>query len=184
LVAGSTWRDDEQVLAKYHIRNPGLRMIIVPHETDAANIADVQRLFPGSVLYSELLQGAGNKPDVLIVDVIGILARLYHYATLAYVGGGFTTDGVHNVLEAAVYGKPVLLGPRYDKYIEAAGLVASGGGITFADAAGFAAEADALLLQERLRAEKGKAAADYVARLTGATEKIISFIEEKRLVKV
>jgi 3-deoxy-D-manno-octulosonic-acid transferase len=83
------------------------------------------------------LQSGTTIPDninVLIIDNMGMLSRLYYYATICYVGGGFGDDGIHNILEAAVYSKPVLFGPVYDKYFEAGGLLDEGGAFTIEDA--------------------------------------------------
>jgi 3-deoxy-D-manno-octulosonic-acid transferase len=119
-------------------------------------------------------------PNVLIIDNVGLLSRLYKYATIAYVGGGFGDDGVHNVLEAAVYGKPVVFGPVIEKYVEAVELVDCGGGIVI-DSALEAEKVFNRLLANREEYEAiCKASGEYVQGKKGATEKIIGYIEEKR----
>ena len=112
-----------------------------------------------------------------------MLSRLYRYATLAYVGGGLTRNGVHNVLEAAVYGKIVFFGPFYKKYSETVGLVASGGGISFTEqeSNNLAQRMETLLKDEAEFIRRSKAAGDYVRSNKGAAQKIIEFIQEKRL---
>jgi 3-deoxy-D-manno-octulosonic-acid transferase len=126
-----------------------------------------------------------NHNNVLIIDNIGMLSRLYKYAYLSYIGGGLKSNGVHNVLEAAVYGKVVLYGPYYQKYTEAVGLVQSGGGLSFTDE-----KKDGILLSQLLGAllndkeeyaYRSEAAGEFVRLNKGATEKIIRFIQEKRL---
>ena len=121
------------------------------------------------------------EPNVLIIDNIGMLSRLYRYATIAYVGGGFGDDGVHNVLEAAVYGKPVVFGPVIEKYIEAVELTESGGGIVIDSALEAEGAFERLLRDPREVRETGEASARYVDSKKGATERIVRFIQEKRL---
>jgi 3-deoxy-D-manno-octulosonic-acid transferase len=107
-----------------------------------------------------------------------MLSKLYKYGHMNYVGGGFRTMGVHNVLEAAVYGKPVITGPFYKKYAEAIGLVDAGGGLVAKDEK----ELAELLMSDESRVSKtGKAAGEFVFNNAGATEKIIQYIQEKRL---
>ena len=110
-----------------------------------------------------------------------MLSRLYKYATITYVGGGFGGDGVHNVLEAAVYGKPVVFGPVYEKFDEALGLVNAGGGISIDGPVNLEATLKNLLQDEEERMRRGAAAKEYVQENAGASKKIIQFIQEKRL---
>ncbi len=200
IVAGSTWEEDEEEIDHFANTRSDIRFIIAPHEIDEESLKDTERLFHRTIRYSELTAGykkpyVGEKlirdksgkenellmPNVLIVDNIGLLSRLYHYATIAYVGGGFGDDGVHNVLEAAVYGRPVIFGPVYDKYVEAVELVGSGGGFSIENAL----EAEELFGDLLNDGEEYKKAADaareYVHSRRGATEKIIQFIQENRL---
>ena len=117
----------------------------------------------------------------MIIDNIGMLSRLYYYATIAYVGGGFGGDGVHNVLEAAVYGKPVVYGPVYEKFEEAIGLLHAGGGLSIDGPINLEATLINLLNDEKDRTARGKAALQFVHEHAGASKKIIQFIQEKRL---
>jgi 3-deoxy-D-manno-octulosonic-acid transferase len=123
------------------------------------------------------------EPNVLIIDNIGMLSRLYRYATIAYVGGGFGDDGVHNVLEAAVYGKPVVFGPVIEKYIEAVELTESGGGIVIDSALEAEGVLDRLLRDPEEVRETGEASARYVDSKKGATEKIIRFITMQKMLE-
>lgn len=200
LVAGSTWEDDEAELIHYARENPHIKFIIAPHEVNPENLKDVKSEFVNSIFYSELkaghnpsikdnpgnssLPGGGDlpaPPNVLIIDNVGMLSRIYRYAHITYVGGGFGADGVHNVLEAAVYGKPVIFGPVFEKFYEAIGLVESGGGISFENAPELENILKDLWENESFRIEKGKAAMNYVYSNAGASNKIIRFIQEKRL---
>jgi len=183
IVAGSTWEEDEIELLHFVKHHPEMRFIIAPHEIDAENLKDVKTAYPNSVCYSELsgLNYPLSTINVLIIDNIGMLSRLYKYATIAYVGGGFGEDGVHNVLEAAVYGKPVVFGPVYDKFIEASGLVEAGGGISADGPLRLESIMNDLLQDEIELVRKGQAARDYVYSNAGASKKIIGFIQENRL---
>lgn len=188
LVAGSTWEDDEAELTHYVRANPQIKFIIAPHEIGAEDLKDVNKAFPGSIFYSTLInsqQQAINEeiktPHVLIIDNVGMLSRLYQYADVTYVGGGFGADGVHNVLEPAVYGKPVIFGPEYEKYSEAIGLVECGGGISIENALELENTLNELWKDETLLASMGNASKNYVYANKGSSEKIIHFIQEKRL---
>ena len=182
IVAGSTWEDDEVELIHYAKTNPTMRFIIAPHEIDKENIRDVKKEFPNAVLYSELSIGTGLKnANCLIIDNVGMLSRLYRYAYVAYVGGGFGEDGVHNILEAAVYGKPVIFGPIYDKFIEADELIAEGGAISISNALELEKVLNRLLNHEPEYKWRSDVAAKFVEIKAGATQKIYGYIQAKRL---
>jgi 3-deoxy-D-manno-octulosonic-acid transferase len=186
IVAGSTWEEDEIELLHFVNVHKQVKFIIAPHEIDKANLKDVKDEFPDSIFYSDLDNGQwttdNRLPNVLIIDNVGMLSRLYKYATVTYIGGGFGADGVHNVLEAAVYGKPVVFGPVYEKYDEAIGLVKTGGGISI-DGGPVKLEnvLNDLLQDEAVRNRRGDAAKKFVYENAGASKKIIQFIQEKRL---
>lgn len=184
IVAGSTWEEDEIELMHFVKQHPEIKFIIAPHEIDDENLNDVKSAFANSIFYSELGQTPDPDPqtkNVLIIDNIGMLSRLYKYATVAYVGGGFDDEGVHNVLEAAVYGKPVVFGPVYEKFDEATGLVIEGGGISVNGPIRLEAILNRILDDENERKTMGEAARNYVLANAGASEKILQFIQEKRL---
>jgi 3-deoxy-D-manno-octulosonic-acid transferase len=182
IVAGSTWLEDEEEIDHYANANPGIKFIIAPHEIDENRLKEIEALFESSIRFSEL--GEMEKkisPNVLIIDNIGMLSRLYRYASISYVGGGFGDDGVHNVLEAAVYGKPVVFGPVYDRYIEAVELVGSGGGFSIENALEVEELFSRLLSNSSEYTQACEASKEYVYSKRGATEKIIQVIQEKRL---
>jgi 3-deoxy-D-manno-octulosonic-acid transferase len=186
IVAGSTWDDDEAELVHYAKANPHIRFIIAPHEIEENNIKEVKRQFIGSVLFSELAfreEWAASQPliNILIIDNIGMLSRLYHYADITFVGGGFNAGGIHNVLEAAVYGKPVIFGPEYEKFAEAVDLVFIGAGIVIENALQLETAISSLWENESLLKEKSDAARQYVYENAGATQKILNYVAEKRL---
>jgi len=184
IVAGSTWEEDEIELLHFVKAHPEIKFIIAPHEIDEGNLNDVKEEFRNSIFLSAFEQTSNLKPEtsnVLIIDNIGMLSRLYRYATIAYVGGGFGDDGVHNVLEAAVYGMPVVFGPVYEKYEEATGLVNEEGGISINGPLKLEGVLNALLNDEGERKRRGAAAKNYVLAHAGASQKIIRFIQENRL---
>lgn len=181
IVAGSTWEEDEIELMHFIKVNTQMKFIIAPHEINAENLADVREMFPDALFYSQLTSPPIFASNILIIDNIGMLSRLYQYATIAYVGGGFGKDGVHNVLEAAVYGKPVVFGPEFEKYDEAIGLLDSGGAISVEGPLGLESVLNEMLKDEIVLKERGDAAIAYVKQHKGASKKIIQFIQEKRL---
>jgi 3-deoxy-D-manno-octulosonic-acid transferase len=187
LVAGSTWPEDERLLS-LSLKSPGterLKIILAPHEITKKYLDDTRVFFPEAVLYSDLIMNrepVTSYSDVLIIDNIGMLASLYNYATIAYVGGGLKKSGVHNVLEPAVFFKPVIFGPFYQKYQEATGLVEKGGAFVINDENDFT-KFLLLLLKNSANCYDvtSKAAGKFVTENAGATEKIVAFIQEKRL---
>ena len=126
-----------------------------------------------------------NNTKILIIDNIGMLSRLYKYGWLTYVGGGMMKNGVHNVLEAAVYNKIVLFGPFYQKYTEAIGLVSTGGGIAISDenkdGNTLKLLIETLADDEKEYRYRSEAAGNFVQSHRGATNKILHYFQEKRL---
>lgn len=188
IVAGSTWEDDDEELDHFANTHREVKFIVAPHDIDEPRLQEVEKLYKHSVRYSAWTKDAGmdrhnadGQPNVLIIDNIGLLSRLYRYGTITWVGGGFGDDGVHNVLEAAVYGKPVVFGPVYDKYIEAIELVGSGGGFSVENALEAEDLFTSLLSDKGLYEEACQASRDYVYAKKGATEKILAYIQENRL---
>lgn len=183
IVAGSTWPEDEEELDHYANSRPETRFIIAPHEIDEEHLKDIEKLFHHSVRYSDLTKGKTPDPAVntLIIDNIGMLSRLYKYATITYVGGGFGDDGVHNVLEAAVYGKPVIFGPVFNRFREAIDLLEEGAAFTIDNAVDLEKTLDKLLADRQLYAECAEAAKKYVYGHRGATSRIMNYIQENRL---
>lgn len=191
IVAGSTWDDDEEELDHFANTHPEIKFIIAPHEIDEDHLKDIEKLFHHTVRYSQLdTRPATNiassntgspAPNVLIIDNIGMLSRLYKYASIAYVGGGFGDDGVHNVLEAAVYSKPVVFGPVYEKFIEAVELVEAGAAFSIENALELEETLLALLKTGDEYRAASRAAGDYVYAHRGATTSILNYIQENRL---
>ena len=196
IVAGSTWPEDEEELDHYANSHPEIKFIIAPHEINEEHLKEIEQLFKHSVRFSKLsvpgsspvpvprnrsLESEKPKPNTLIIDNIGMLSKLYKYATITYVGGGFGDDGVHNVLEAAVYGKPVVIGPVYEKYVEAVELEAAGGALVINTALELEETFNDLLTDTNAYQASCEASRNYVYNNKGATEKIMQFIQENRL---
>ena len=184
IVSGSTWRKDEEMLQVTFnkLAFPDIKLIIAPHEIHSAHLDELTKLFPNSIRFSELSSDDSFLTNsILIIDNIGMLSQLYRYAHITYVGGGFTKDGVHNVLEAAVYGKPVLFGNNYQKYREAVDLVKAGGAESFSDAGELYNTLMILFQNENDYQAKCNSSKKYVWRNKGATEKVLNYIEINRL---
>lgn len=186
IIAGSTWPSDITVLSNA-LAASDLKLIIAPHVIDETNLAQIEKQFPGAIRYSNLLSGdaeafeKNNQATVLIIDNYGMLSRLYRYGAIAYIGGGFTKSGIHNSIEAAVYGIPVLFGPNYNKYTEAIGLVRNGGAISIASASDLKQKIELLIKSEETRKVAANKSKEFVEMHKGATKKILSYIEENRL---
>ena len=184
IVAGSTWPKDEDVLRESvkAINDPSLKLVIAPHEISKHRITELTNQFLGSVLYSEL-NSTGlptRNSNVLIIDNIGMLSRLYNYGYITYVGGGFG-KGIHNTLEAAVFGKPVLFGPVYGKFNEAIDLVANGGAFSIRNTNELTISLKKLLEDQNEYLNSCSKSKEYVYANRGATQTIIQYIQENRL---
>ncbi|MEO8404278.1 MAG: glycosyltransferase N-terminal domain-containing protein, partial [Chitinophagaceae bacterium] len=184
IIAGSTWSEDEAVLKQTMetINDPSLKLIIAPHEINEKHLASIKEFFPTSVRLSQHLTFniQPSTPNILIIDNIGLLSRLYQYAWVTYIGGGFG-KGIHNTLEAAVYGKPVIFGPTFHKFKEAADLIKNGGAITISNAEDCIKVVKELLENPEKQAASATASGKYVNARRGASAKIIQYIQEKRL---
>jgi 3-deoxy-D-manno-octulosonic-acid transferase len=180
IVAGSTWEQDHLLIGTALANMDQCNWIIVPHHVDQASIKACESHFPNSICLSEWLTQSNQmeKPMVLIVDQIGLLSHLYQYADIAYIGGGFTKDGIHNVLEAAVFGKPVIWGPNDAKFQEAIGLRNANGGISIKDASSFKITIERFLNDAAFSKATGDAAVRYVQDNAGATQKTINYIKQ------
>jgi 3-deoxy-D-manno-octulosonic-acid transferase len=188
IVAGSTWTEDDEELDHFINKHPNIKCIIAPHEIEKERLNECLRLYKNSILFSAYEQAMSNnetftnEPQVLIIDNYGMLTRLYYYATVCLVGGGFGGDGVHNVLEAAVYGKPIIIGPVYDKYIEAVDLVENGGCLEVENALELEDIMNKLLdSTNSLYHQCANASKNYVLKNAGATKKIIDHIQANLL---
>jgi 3-deoxy-D-manno-octulosonic-acid transferase len=129
LIAGSTWPEDEKLLAEALRAHPGIKLIVAPHEVARPNVSRLRRLFDGTAsLYSEGI-AASYDARVLIIDNVGLLSKIYRSGSLAYVGGGFSGK-LHNILEPAAFGLPVIFGPKFNDFPEAVEMIGIGAGYT------------------------------------------------------
>ncbi len=167
LICGSTWPEDEAVLLPALSRLKRMpALIVAPHELEGSRIQQLAGKIPGPVSFwsrNEIIPGSRT----LIIDVIGPLARAYKYGDVAYVGGGFV-DGIHNLLEAAAWGKPVIFGPNHQKFTEAQGLMDAGAGSSIKNSVELLAVLEKLLSDPAYYAKSGAAGSEYVLRNVGA----------------
>jgi 3-deoxy-D-manno-octulosonic-acid transferase len=180
IVAGSTWPEDEETWAHLVRTRKDVSFIFAPHEIYEDHLKTIEKLFPQRVLYSALKDGVEPESNVLVIDNFGMLSRLYHYATICYVGGGFS-NGIHNILEAAVHGKPLIIGPSFYKFQEAVDLLELGGAETVESAVELEKVVTQWLSSPLEMEERGKVSLDYVREKAGATKKIMTYIQENRL---
>lgn len=175
LICGSSWLPDEEIVCK--IMDDGkhqLKYIIVPHEIDKAHIDKLKQLIGRPVtLYTTAK--SGEMSDVLIVDTIGILSQIYRYTDYAYIGGGFGV-GIHNILEAATFGKPVFFGPNYGKFKEARDLIAIGAAVSINGWEDLTHQIELLEANGEEYRRRSEDTRNFVEKNIGATRKIIEMI--------
>jgi 3-deoxy-D-manno-octulosonic-acid transferase len=177
LIAGSAWAADLDLISQSALLEKGYKLVIAPHEIETEFIREAEAFFSRTktvICFSAATELNITAANVLIIDNVGMLSALYRYGSLAWIGGGFG-DGIHNILEAAVFGLPVMFGPNHEKFPEALALIRNG--------AAFCIQSpDALnALLEKMdnasfRAGSASSAAAYVAENAGATQKIIGEI--------
>ncbi|TDG38056.1 3-deoxy-D-manno-octulosonic acid transferase [Pedobacter changchengzhani] len=187
IVCGSTWPDDEKLLAKLAQQNPDWKFIIAPHEIDENHLESIENLFSGSCIrFSKLKSQISNliptahgtspstlnsQSSTLIIDNIGMLSSLYQYGKIAYIGGGFGA-GIHNTLEAVAFGLPIIFGPKYDKFQEAKDLISIGVAKSITTDAELISAFDGFKENDLLSTK----ASEYVKNKKGATEMILDKI--------
>ena len=176
MVAGSSWQQDEEVYLNYFNEHPELKLIIAPHEIHKDHLMHIESMLKRpSIRLSEATEKDIKGKSCLIVDSFGLLSSIYRYGDLAYIGGGFGA-GIHNVLEAAVYGIPVIFGPKYQKFKEARDLLQVGGAFSITDEKTFESKMEELSTYRDLLEAVGAAAGDFVKSNIGATNRIIASI--------
>lgn len=180
MIAGSTWLEDEKILSKV-IHSYDYKWIIVPHEIGDKHLTQMRELFAkfACLFYTKITSDTDiTDSKVLIIDKIGILRYLYHYASMAYIGGGFG-KGIHNTLEAATYGLPVIFGPNYKRFQEACDLIDRQAAFSIQEAKDLNLILHKLLHDNTFYKEASKEAKDYVNTRKGSSEKIFSFVFKK-----
>jgi 3-deoxy-D-manno-octulosonic-acid transferase len=179
-IAGSTWPQDEKLVAALVKEYPAWKFIIAPHEISEEKIKKLMGLLPlhSAVRYSQLSAQHALLPihQTIVIDNIGMLSSLYQYGDIAYIGGGFGA-GIHNTLEAAAFGLPVIFGPNYSKFKEARDLIAIKAGFTIADEAQLKAIADMLINNSWYYTNTSKKIKTFVEEHRGATGKIMEYLK-------
>ena len=176
LVAGSTWKEDEKLLAEFLKAEPSFKLIIAPHELNEAKLDQLQQRFFGkAVRYTQIASEGLSGKQVLIIDTIGMLSLIYRFGKYTYVGGGFGR-GIHNILEAAVYGKPVFFGPNYKKFREARDLKAMGCGIVVKNSQELLHVFNELQMADELYKSLASKSRKYIEDRKGATEILMNFL--------
>jgi 3-deoxy-D-manno-octulosonic-acid transferase len=182
LIVGSSWPADEKLLRECLPSLPAeWKVVIAPHEIDAAHVRQVQQLFGAdAVLFSELTEeNSGADRRVLVINNIGMLSRLFAYGDIAFIGGGFARGGIHNILEPSVFGVPVVFGPVYEKFVEAKEMAA----LNIVFPVQEVAECSAIfkkLVHDEYRASIRASVKVFMQQHTGATDAIMRVIGEKR----
>ena len=178
-VAGSSWGPDEDIFIPYFNARPEMKLVIAPHVVSDGHLKEIEsKLQRSCIRYTQATEGNVGQADCLIIDCYGLLSSIYRYGEISYIGGGFGV-GIHNVLEAAVYGIPVIFGPNNKKFREAQHLLANKGGFEIHGSEDFEQLMNKFLNDEAYLGLSGKAAGDYVKGNAGAMELIMNQVFAK-----
>jgi 3-deoxy-D-manno-octulosonic-acid transferase len=179
IVIGSSWPKDEDLLLDFINSNTlNVKFIIAPHNIKAVQIEQLKNsITKKPVLFSEMQEKNLADFDVFIIDTIGILTKIYNYADIAFVGGGFGNPGVHNLLEPATFGVPIVIGPNYSHFAEATALVNMGGCVSVSNKTELIAAFKDLITDPNYRSEKGHICSTFVQMNKGASRIILNNIE-------
>lgn len=178
IVIGSSWPKDETLLAEYiNQASEDVKFIIAPHNIKADQIESLKsQITKSTVLFSEKENLDLSKYNVLIVNTVGLLTKIYSYGTIAYVGGGFGNPGIHNILEPATFGIPIVIGPNYSNFAEAVSLVELNGCSVISNTVELKNSFDQLLYNESFYKEKSKICSSFIQNNKGATETIMKIV--------
>ena len=179
IVCGSTWPDDEAVLINYINNAPkDVKFIIAPHQIDSSKIESFRKsIQKKSVLFSSKEDENLSEFNVFIIDTVGLLTKIYYYADIAYVGGGMGNTGLHNVLEPATFGVPIVIGNRFEKFPEAEELKKLKGLFSISNASECSQILEKLVSDHNFRNESGTISKNYIENNRGATKKVMNYIE-------
>ncbi len=183
VLAGSTWPPDEEIIIDFiRTKPPDTKFIFAPHEVHDERIKSlIGRISSNVIRFSQASEANISNAEILVIDNIGILSHLYQYADIAYIGGGFGV-GIHNILEAATFGNPIIFGPNFQKFREANDLISLGGAFSIQGRGDFSDLITKLLNGKSFREQCSVISKNYVEAKRGATDKIIRFAS-KNLVK-
>lgn len=178
LVAGSTWPEDEALLIDYiNHTNYNTKFIIAPHNIKSSQIEKLKKsLTKQTVLFSEKEHKNLNEYDVFIIDTIGLLTKIYKYADIAYVGGAMGTTGLHNTLEPAVFGVPIIIGTHYNKFPEASQMILEGGMVSISDTVNLTETLNYFIKNPLLIQKSGNQNFNYIKKNTGAVIQIVDYL--------
>ena len=177
LIGGSTYRKEEEIIEKIIDNNWDGKVIIAPHQVNRERIEEIAGRFSESYcIYSEIPEAEDwEEKQVMVIDKIGMLGSLYRYGSIAFIGGAFH-DHLHNTLEPAAYGLPIIVGPQYHKFREVSKLISKGGAFSISDSGQFIKLLEEELNTEEQREERGQKARKFVKDNTGGTEKVVNHI--------
>jgi 3-deoxy-D-manno-octulosonic-acid transferase len=183
LVCGSTWPEDESILI-HHINNfsNNTKFIIAPHEVTKKRVENIKKkLKVKTVLYSEI--GTTNISDcqVLIIDTIGLLTKIYNYANVAYIGGGMGETGLHNILEAATFGVPIIIGKNYTYFPEAKKLKELNGLFSVATPQEFTNVFNQLKKDTSFCEKTGVISKNFILNNRGATNRVLNYLQQLKI---
>ena len=178
IVAGSTWPEDDSLLIDYiNTSKENTKFIIAPHNIDSSQINSMlKKLQKPTVLYSNYKNEALENKSVFIIDTIGLLTKIYKYADIAYIGGGMGSSGLHNTLEAATFGVPIVIGKNYQKFPEAKAMLTKGGLLSVDSGASLQETLDALVKNPEKRKALGQTNKEYIKNNKGASELVMAEI--------
>lgn len=181
IVVGSSWPKDENLLVDFiNSTSHNVKFIIAPHNIKAEQIQELKKsITKKTVLFSDVekLHATSLQDyDVFIIDTIGILTKIYSYSDIAYVGGGFGNPGVHNILEPATFGVPIVIGPNYSHFAEATALVNMEGCISISNQQELIEAFENLIQNEDIRYEKGHICSTFVQMNKGATDSVMKYV--------
>lgn len=177
LVAGSTWPEDEEIIIPYVNAQTEWKLIIAPHEIEEDRLRKIEKLLNRPfVRYSAMKNEDAGRVECIIIDSFGLLSSVYRYGQTAYIGGGFGA-GIHNILEAAVYGLPVLFGPNHAKFEEAQALIKAGAAFCVNSQNDLEDDLDKFLASNKALAQAGERARAYVKEKSGGTAKILDVLK-------
>ncbi|WP_291146277.1 3-deoxy-D-manno-octulosonic acid transferase [Flavobacterium sp. UBA7680] len=180
IVIGSSWPKDEVLIAEYINQAPeNVKFIIAPHNIKTDQISNLKsQIIKSTVLFSEKENKDLSNYNVFIIDTIGILTKIYSYGTIAYVGGGFGNPGIHNILEPATFGIPIVIGPNYSNFAEAVSLVGLGGCIPISNVSELKEILDRLLTDQTFLKEKSQICESFIQDNKGATNAIMRVVSK------
>jgi len=178
MVIGSSWPKDETLLAEYiNQASEDVKFIIAPHNIKAEQIVSLKsQITKSSILFSQKEEADLSNYQVFIIDTIGLLTKIYSYGTIAYVGGGFGNPGIHNILEPATFGIPIVIGPNYSNFAEAVQLVKLSGCLVISNKEELKFNLDKLINDENFLNEKSAVCKQYIQDNIGATNSIMKIV--------